>query len=264
MLFRIDDFVENCVNPITRREYDSSWIVLILTNSTEYEFFLGSNNGCAYTVKVSKVLCRQWKDSVGDFISFNEAHKKNIILVMSETDYLSATQHYQGRLYNDAGLRAYEPSILIHSTSLENWEKIQKDGMLKSWNKLNRENATHEARPIGAELGDPSDFSDYIMFGGGVSGEIVVNSRQSGKIIMDINAEYLSGARLYFDFQKIAEDGLLIRDGAHLKVKDTLPLDPYLIWAATWESIGLPMRLSTPKEFAEKADEAFDLYQRYR
>lgn len=59
-----------------------------------------------------------------------------------------------------------------------------------------------EERPIGIQLGDPMDFSDYIMFGGGVTGEIVVNSKQQEKIIMDINAKYLTGARLYFDAKK--------------------------------------------------------------
>ena len=114
-----------------------------------------------------------------------------------------------------------------------------------------------EEYPIGIQLGDPADFSDYIMFGGGVTGEIVVNSKQQGKIVMDVNADYLTGARLYFDAKRMAQDGLLIRDGCHLKVKDTLPLEPYLIFAATWERIGLESQVSTPKIFSEKADESF-------
>ena len=72
---------------------------------------------------------------------------------------------------------------------MENWYQIQKDGMLKSWNRLN----TSEKEPIGKQLGDPVHFSDYIMFGVGVSGEIVVNSKHSGKIVMDIDAEYKTG-----------------------------------------------------------------------
>ena len=50
----------------------------------------------------------------------------------------------------------------------------------------------------------PTDFSDYIMFGDGITGEIIVNSKQQGKIVMDENSEYLTGARLYFDAQKMA------------------------------------------------------------
>ena len=114
-----------------------------------------------------------------------------------------------------------------------------------------------EEYPIGIQLGDPADFSDYIMFGGGVTGEIVVNSKQQGKIIMDINAEYQTGARLYFDAKSVAQDGLLVRDGCHLKVKDIMPLEPNLLFAATWDNIGIASQVSTPKIFSEKADEAF-------
>lgn len=96
------------------------------------------------------------------------------------------------------------------------------------------------------------------MFGGGVSGEIVVNSKQTGKIVMDINAEYETGARLYFDAEKIAKDGLLVRDGAHVKVKDCLPLEPYLIWIATWDNVGLESPISTPRIFAKLSDENFE------
>ena len=74
---------------------------------------------------------------------------------------------------------------------------------------------------------------------------------------MDENIEYKTGARLYFDIQKIAEDGLLLRDGSEIKVKDSLPLNPYLIWVSTWDKIGLPGEISTPKIFAEKSDEFF-------
>ena len=97
------------------------------------------------------------------------------------------------------------------------------------------------------------------MFGSGVTGEIVVNSKQQGKIIMDENAEYITGARLYFDAKKIAQDGLLLRDGCHLKVKDQLPLEPYLLWTATWDVIGLTSPVSTPKIFAEQADRQFQI-----
>lgn len=116
-----------------------------------------------------------------------------------------------------------------------------------------------ETQPIGRLLGDPDDFSDYIMFSNGsISGEIVVLSKQMGRVTMNPNMKYHPGARLYFDARKIAEDGLLIRDGCHLKVKDKLPIAPYLIWAATWKSVGLINNLSTPKEFTELSNEIFN------
>ncbi len=262
MVYRINNLTEDSMNPITKCKYDSSWIILMLTDSTDYQQMCGSVNGCAYTIKVSRTNYKYWEMSVCDFISFCDANNKNAILVMSETDLNTAKKHYGSHMYNEPFLRENEPSFLIHSTSLRSWNQIKSDGLLKSWNILKREQNIAEEKPIGAQLGDPEDFSDYIMFGSGITGEIIVNSKQQGKIIMDENAEYLTGARLYFDARKMAYDGLLLRDGCHIKVKDTLPLNPYLIWAATWDSLGLKGQLSTPKIFAELAEKQFNLLKK--
>lgn len=258
MIYRVDEFVENSINPITKKQYDDSWRVLILTDSDKYQYLCGSNNGCAYSVKVSRVNCVDWKLSVNDFIGYNESNNKNIILVMSEQEFMLVQNECSSYKYNDSFLRENESAVLIHSTSITNWNKIRNDGMLKSWNRLKAENVIIENQPIGKLLEDPLEFSDYIMFGGGVTGEIVVISKQAGKIVMDTDKEYLTGARLYFDAKKMARDGLIIRDGCHLKVKDNLPLKPYLLWTATWKEAGLSSQVSTPKIFSELADKAFD------
>jgi len=150
---------------------------------------------------------------------------------------------------------------LIHSTTYENWKQIEQDGCLKSWNRLKEENKMDEDQPIGHVLGDPEDFRDYIMFGSGVSCEMVVSSKQKGRLTGDADEAYMSGARLYLDAQKMAEDGLLVRDGNHIKVKDCLPLQPYLLWTATWGNVGLPAQRTTPRIFAETADKKFEMEQ---
>ena len=70
MICRLDRLFENNINPITGHEYDNSWIVLILTDSLDYQQMSGSSNGCAYTIKVSRNQCKDWKMAVGDFIGF--------------------------------------------------------------------------------------------------------------------------------------------------------------------------------------------------
>lgn len=229
MLYRLDTLSESPINPVTGQGYDSSWVVLILTESNDYQIMCGSSNGCAYTIKISRVNCDDWEMKVGDFLGFSQAYGKNAIAVISDEALNSALNFYDGHTFHDPFLRNGEPGVLIHSTPMISWEQIKRDGMLKSWNRLKKEGILSEAHPIGKTLGDPEDFRDYIMFGGGVTGEIVVNSRQKGSISMNIHAEYLPGARLYFDAKKMARDHLLIRDGCHIKVKDTLPLEPYLI-----------------------------------
>ncbi len=260
MIYRVDKFTENNINPITKSEYDSSWLVLVLASDIDSAMIVGASNGCAYTIKINKHLYDNWKMAVGDFIGYCNANNLNGIIAITEDEYNEVQNYYAGHGYNATVLRDYETPILVHSTSMENWYQIQKDGMLKSWNKLN----ISEKEPIGKQLGDPVHFSYYIMFGGGVSGEIVVNSKQSSKIVMDIDAEYKTGARLYFDAEKIAKDGLLVRDGAHMKVKDILLLEPYLIWAATWDKVGLESQVSTPRVFAKKADEKFECIKRMK
>ena len=256
MIYRLDNFTENGINPITNKPYDSSWIIWWLTDTDEYKQMVGAFNGCAYTIKFSR-RADGWQMSVCDFIEFNSRLGKNMILVISENDLNSARAMYKGHSFNEPILRENEQVYTVHSTSLENFELIQKDGCLKSWNILKTEKVITEQKPIGSVLGDPDDFSDYIMFGKNIAGELVVNSKQQGKIVTDKNVEYLTGARLYLDMKKIVEDGLAVRDGAHLKVKDTLPLKPYLIWVATWQNVGLESRISTPKIFCERANQEF-------
>lgn len=256
LIYRLDDFTENSINPITNKPYDDSWIICMLTDSKEYNQKVGSFNGCAYTIKYSR-YSDYWQMSVCDFIGFNTKNNKNMILVMSDEDLKSAKMQYVGHSFDEPILRDTEQIYTVHSTSLENWELIQKDGCLKCWNILKAEKAITEEKPIGSILGDPKDFSDYIMLGKNVAGELVVNSKQQGKIIMDKNAKYTTGVRIYLDMKKIVEDGLAVRDGAHLKVKGTLPLKPYLIWVATWENVGLKSRISTPNIFCEKSDKEF-------
>ena len=155
-------------------------------------------------------------------------------------------------------VREDEPEVLIHSTPFANWTKIKRDGCLKSWNRVKQEMETQEEKPIGHLLGDPEDFRDYIMFGTGERCEIVVSSKEAGRLVDDADEAYHSGARMYFDARKMAADGLLIRDGTHLKVKHGLPLQPYMIWAATWENLGLDSPISTPKRFSHTADSMFE------
>lgn len=256
MIYRLDDFTENSINPITNQPYDDSWVIWVLTDSKEYKMMVGSFNACAYTIKFSR-YADGWEMSVCDFMEYNKRLNKNMILVISEADLRSAEEKYNGHSFDEPILRDNEQEYTVHSTLLENWQLIQKYGCLKSWNILKAEGVVTEEKPIGNALGDPADFSNYIMFGKNVAGELVVNSKQQGKIVMDKNAEYLTGARLYFDMKKIVEDGLAVRDGAHLKVKDRLPLNPYLIWVATWENVGLESRISTPEIFSEKANLEF-------
>jgi len=260
LLYQVgEEFSVSEYNPFTKTNYDDSWIVFHLTNSNDYQMLVGNGGAkSVYTAKVSKKY-PEWRMSVMDFIECNAFYDRNIILSISDDDYKDARTAYGCHHFDEKRLRDYEPRFLVHSTSRENWESIQNDGCLKSWNILKREKPCWENFPIGKKLGDPDNFSDFIMFSdGGISSEIVVLSKQKGVIAMDEDITYQTGVRLYFDMEKIAQDGRLTRDGFHLKVKGILPLQPYLKWVGDWESVGLSTSISTPKDFTALANKRFN------
>ena len=257
MIQRLDTLPQSNINPFTGQKYDDSWRIFKLTNSVAYSVFSEMSTENVHITYLSQFSIPNWQLAVGDFIGYSNANNINGILVMSKSHYEDSINKYIGHSYNEPMLRMDESPVLIHSTTSDNWKKIQKDGMLKSWNRLKQEILEWESQPIGAKLGDPKEYCNYIMFGTGITGEIVVSSKLSGSINMDANTKYHTGARLYFNAKLMARDGLLIRDGEHIKVKDTLPLEPYLIWAATWKNLRLESPISTPKIFAQTADNQF-------
>lgn len=256
-------FTDNSLNELQlnpfnhNNKYDNGWIMLKLLDSAPFKQYTGGGSDGIFQLIITKQNI-DWEYKVFDFIQYEKACGLNIILTINNEDYNAAQKTYAGHNYMDNFLRFYEKRILMHTTTKENFQAIMIDGCLKSWNILKQEKAITEDKPIGALLGDPLDYSDYIMFNnGGNSAERVISSKQKGYIEMDLNKPYIPGARLYFDCEKIAQDGLLVRDGAHLKVKNQLPLKKYLLWVAIPDELGISGE-TTPRFFAEKADEKFE------
>lgn len=234
-------------------------IVLKLTNSTEYNMFMSLENG-VYTVKLSKNL-KCWYMELCDMMGFYE--NTDIEVIAEEEDIQLAKNLYGNHTFRDKFLREYEPKVLVHSTTIENARSILADKKIKSWNILKNEKTDWEERPIGSLLGDIDDFSNYVMLSGvNQNNEIITASKQFGNIVMDDSCEYIAGARFYLDGERLAEDGLLLRDGIHLKVKDFIALSKYMIWYSTADILGIKKR-TTPKEFMDLSNKRFfELYHR--
>ncbi len=258
MICRVNVFEETDVNPVTGKCYDDMWMAFCLTDSADYQKMVGrSCSGAVYTVRVSKA-CGNWQMAVCDFLQYCDERQKHVILCISDKDLAAAQYMYAGHRWNDPYIRDGEPHILVHSTTYESWRHICEDGCLKSWNTLRRTRKTWETVPIGHALGDPFDFRDDIMFSdGALAGELVVLSRQKGSIVMNPDMSYRCGVRLYFDADKLAEDGRFFRDGIHYKTTEVLPLQPYLLWYADWRAAGLTSDVTTPRIFTEAANRAF-------
>jgi len=234
----------------------SNWIHFRLVND-DVRIFCGKNNSEIYQLVISKKY-DNWEYRVMDFISYIDSANINGVVEITKDDLKNAEEKYIGHSYNDKSLREYEPSVLVHSAPMKAWKSIQKDKCLKSWNNLHQAGLINEKNPIGNLLGDPNEFSDYVMLGSGSTCEVVVSSSDKGEITCDIDTVYQPGVRLYLDAKKIANDGKLVRDGAHLKVKDQLELEEYLLYAATAENIDIDEKNWTPQTFSEKADKVFE------
>lgn len=245
-------------NPFNNgRPYDNTWMVLRLIDESHFLQYTGTGGGNVFQFVLTKKNI-DWQYRIMDCINYESELDKNLIIAVNSNDLDEAKAIYKGHSNSDSYLRHYECPVLVHSTTPEGYKNILKCGYLKSWNVLKNEGVINEQNPIGSFLNDPEDYSDYIMFNnGGFSVELVISSKQKGFICMDKNAEYTAGARLYFDAAKVAENGLLVRDGAHLKVKDTLKLDKYLIWTATTDILGINA-VTTPFTFGKTADETFE------
>lgn len=251
-------FEATSLNPFdNNKPYNNNWIMLKLVKDADFFIFTGNKRTNLFRVIISK-QCEGWQYRIMDFIEYEMTHNKNIIISVNVDDLNEAKTMYKGHNFKDKKLRYYEPKVLVHSTPLYCYESIKISNCLKSWNLLKKHNLITEEKPIGSILGDPYDYSDYVMLASGVTCEIVVASKQKNKIDMNEDASYEPGARLYFNVEKIAEDGLLIRDGAHYKVKDKLPLDKYLLWSATVENVCPENEINTPGDYACLCDKMFE------
>lgn len=225
----------------------------VLTDSTEYRQFNCFENSI-YTLKISRNY-DYWYYDLCDLIDFYSETNIEIVLEIDDNDLSLARQLYGSHRYNEQTLREYETAVMVHSTTKENVESILSSMKLKSWNLLSAEKSNWEKKPIGALLGDIEDFSNYVMLSGVSSNNETITASKANKTInTDINQSYVAGARFYLDAQKLAKDGLLLRDGAHIKVKDCIDLEKYMIWYSTPEILGIDEH-TTPKEFFELSNE---------
>ncbi len=230
-------------------------IKCVLTDSTEYKQF-NCFEDSMYTLKISRNY-EYWYYDLCDLIDFYSDTDVEVIVEIDENDLLHARKLYGSHKYNEKTLREYESDVMVHSTTKENSVSILADKKIKSWNLLSTEKSGWEKQPIGAMLGDIEDFSNYVMLSGVLSNnEVVTASKSNGVINTDMNQLYVAGARFYLDARKLARDGLLLRDGAHIKVRDYIDLEKYLIWYSTPKILGIDEQ-TTPKEFFELSNKRF-------
>lgn len=245
------------VNPFHEKGiYDGTWVQLVITERSEYAMMTRKTLLFQFTVST---FYAGWQLRAMDFISYQAGYGRNIIVTASPERYAEAQEIYRGHSKEEAFLRSYEPRFLVHSAPPGAVPFILRDGALRSWNRVKSAGQCLEDAPIGALLGDPEDFRDYIMLGEGLAPEVVVSSKEKGKICMDPDCSYTPGARFYFDSTRLLSKGLLVRDGCHYKVKEELPLH-LAVYTASMQTLQLQDGQVTPRIFTQAADQAFASY----
>lgn len=227
----------------------------VLTDSTEYRQYNCFENSI-YTLKISKNY-EYWYYDLCDLIDFYSNTDIEVVLEVDAKDLAFARELYGNHKYNECVLREYETDVMVHSTAKENVGSILSDMQLKCWNTLKVEKNNWGEQPIGALLGDIEDFSNYVMLSGITqNNEVITASKSNGIINTDIEQQYIAGARFYLNAHKLAIDGKLLRDGAHIKVRDCIDLKKYMIWYSTPEILGID-ETTTPKLFFALSNENF-------
>ena len=197
------------------------------------------------------------------FLRYEPTQGRSVIIacpVHTDADELvslALREHPEGGFFTREELR-----WLVHSTDLDAWRMIRECGELRSLGRLQREGWQIAALGM-TMLKEPDDYAEYVMFGcpGRIGPEHVVASRKRGEIFTYEDVPYTPGVRLYFDGDRIIDDGLAVYDGVHiLKVHDHIPLEPYLVRAVTAATVDSESRVSewTPRTFLGAADAYFE------
>jgi hypothetical protein len=163
---------------------------------------------------------------------------------------------------------------LVHTAPMDAMPSILRDGALVSTASM-----TGGPTSIGAAIfREPDDYAEYVMFSspggfrGGISGEIVVNSRRIGEFWSYERAregDYVPGVRMYFSRLRLEDHPAVCFDGVHgLKIRLRLDLAGNLLAVATGDastaercrSLRVPVLQSTartPEEYVAESDRLF-------
>ncbi len=253
-------------NPFTPDSaYDASWVVLLIGGGEKHSPVYGRLDSGLFRCS----LDRQTVDitpRVADFVRYGATHGWRVILSFpSDTDGERFVRRSLEQTPDGPVVRETDPRWVVHSTTLSAWESIEKDSCLKCARCLQSEGV--EVNAVGLDdFREPSDFADYVVLAPdyAISPEHVVASHAKGSVFTDENVPYVPGVRLYFDAYRIITDGLAVRDGMHaLKVRDRLPIDPYLRAAVSAADVDPEGRTSswTPASFLKAANALF--HERY-
>lgn len=261
IFFPPKDWTPEKNNPFVQNGiYDGGWSLFNLNRDLRGKYGISKQGQGIFTLSVNPNF-DDWIFRLGDFIQYETYYGRKVIIHIPEikNPKIIINEVIKSK-FREKRVRYTDEKWLVHSTLLDSWKLIKESGQIKSLRKLNKDGINIIG--IGIEpFGEPEDYNDYVMLDtvNGCS-ELVVSSRQKGRICTNGDVEYAPQVRMYFDAHKIIEDGLGVRDGVHvLKIYKSLPLKPYLKQIYFEKDIPyIKGRKSwTPTLFTEEANKQF-------
>jgi hypothetical protein len=122
---------------------------------------------------------------------------------------------------------------LVHSTTEIGWNRIEKSGKITADYFL-KERSNYNSDLINDYMNnEPKEYCQYVDLADMEwNSEIVVAAHQYGKFITDESIEYVPGIRIYLDFKKMKNDGIIVYDGVHYaKVYKEIDVRKYMVKA---------------------------------
>lgn len=255
-------------NPFTSNgEYSSEWSAFCILDEDHNQIFTGKSSKGSFSSRFGRQV-PNLTEHLLDFLKYENDHGRRVILSFPpKMDVDEYVTHALASTPDSNTVRSEDPAILIHATTQAAWESIQADQTLKAASQLakkpDRSGGEAKVGEIEAYLFDePPEYKDYIMFGGMDScvPEMILASNYAGKFILDEEATFKPGVRLFFDNHRIIRDGLATRDGLHVnKVHLHLPLQPYWLFSAEVDDLDPQRQVKewTIRNFVEQANAAF-------
>jgi hypothetical protein len=252
-------------NPFTPDgSYGVQWSCFCILDRDDDQFATGTSGDGPFSARFGRRV-DHLETRLIDFLRYEDAHGRTVILSFpGDMDIDGYVTQALSRMPDPDAVRPDDPEIIIHSTTVDAWRKISADGQLKAASELSQQgHVVDPASEVGRYLeNEPPEYGEYIMFGtiASTTPEKIVASYRAGRFVLDDDAVYEPGVRLYFDNHCMIGDKQIVRDGLHIaKVHKVLPLSPYLLAAIGVDDLDpqSEVKMWTPRLFVERSDKAF-------
>ncbi|WP_102401109.1 hypothetical protein [Haloimpatiens massiliensis] len=166
---------------------------------------------------------------IKNFINYENVHRRKVIIWSRHSELIEKI--YSNIFSISEGKEKYiikldDVKYVCHSTTIESFYEILKDGKLLSYSELIKRKK--KVKTVRFQLKEPEDYLEYINLCAcdSVASEIVMASRQYGRINCDAELRYKPGVRIYFDREKLLSMYEVYPDGLHMfAAHKRLPLD---------------------------------------